>query len=610
MNRLNTTSVHGIFKAVSAPLLDGESTLSGDLSASTWRNAESFTDFTCDGEQAANHTEMRVFRDRSSLYIGGICRQERLVIRERPSKDGWYAFAGDGVELMLGFGEPLPTLAMLRLSADGGRFSSGIAMENWQAAVCTHSWGWSFEIRVPFTSMQAWSYRIGFNAFREDASTAEYQQWIPTEFSSHEIDSLGEILLCSYDDAILFRTGVLPQNTASRNDYEQTVRETAIPACRLDSLPWLSNPTSNGIDVCFVTYGAAHGEIEYRRLYSEKWLKVTDDVALFHRITISGLESNTVYEYRILTKNSVYAKPFQTAAFRFRTPPCDTDAIVKACFFSDAHADVATLSRLVALPQLQDTDIVFDLGDISLQCTSGVNSIMDSGLRLYLELAKGSKIVAGVCGNHDHYGFYNRDHAKMLCGDGVKTYGSFRYGPVLFILLDSGVDIRVDEEEVIANQRLRDEQRDYLTRIKKTPQWTGTAFHVALIHITAYNDKYGSSEIMRMFDGIFDDSAENRLHALIGGHLHFYYSQLPGEDRFNLDYEWSGDSTAEVKIDTPPSSFPWLTLCIPAACGLNGDHEKASALSLSANDRLLRLDLLAVDGRTMHSFQISPDGRC
>ena len=551
---------------------------------------------------------MRIFRDRSNLYIGGICRQKRLVVQERRSKDDWNAFAGDGVEIMLGYGEPSPNLSMLRLSADGGRFSSGISMNSWQSAVRSFDWGWSFEIRVPFDELHTWAYRIGFNAFREDASVSEYQQWIPTEFSSHEVESLGEILLCNYSDAIMFRTGTLPQNSATRSDYEQAVRTTAVLSCRLNSLPWLSNPTEDSIDVCFVTHGVAHGEIEYRRMDSSQWIRISGETSVFHRIPVSELDSDTDYAYRILTKSSVYGKPVQSEVFHFRMPPFNNDATVKTCFFSDVHGDVVNLARLVALPQIQDSDIMFDLGDISLQCTSGLNSVIDSGLRLYLERANGAKIVAGVCGNHDHYGFYNCDHARMLCGDGRKSYSAFRYGPVLFILLDSGVDIRIDDAEVRANQKLRDEQRDFLMRLKITPQWKETSFHIALIHMTAYNDKYGSTEIMRMLDGIFDDSTNNRLHALIGGHLHFYYSQMPGEDMFNIDCVWSGDSTPEVKIDRPPASFPWMTLCIPAACGLNGDREKASVLSLVADANSLRLDLLAVNGEIKHSFILTPDG--
>ncbi len=608
MNSLNTTSTNGRFKAVAAPLLEGPSELSGDLSFSSWQKAANISDFSCDGAIPSNHTEMRIFRDRENLYIGGLCHQEKLVIQQRPSKDDWYAFAGDGVEIMLGYGEPSPILSMLRLSADGGRFSCGISMNRWQSAVRSFNWGWSFEIRVPFDAVHVWSYRIGFNAFREDASVSEYQQWIPTEFSSHEIESLGEILLCSYSDAILFRTGILPQNSATRSGYEQAVHTTAIPSCRLNSLPWLSNPTDDSIDVCFVTHGVAYGEIEYRRMNAMQWIRTSGETSIFHRITVPDLEPDTDYAYRILSKSSVYGKPELSNTFHFRTPPSNNDAIVKACFFSDAHGDVVNLTRLVALPQIQDSDIMFDLGDISLQCTSGLNSVMDSGLRLYLERANGTKIVTGVCGNHDHYGFYNRDHARMFCGDGRKSYGAFRYGPVLFILLDSGVDIKIDDAEVRANQKLRDEQRDFLMHLMKTSQWTETSFHIALIHMTAYNDKYGSTEIMRMLDGIFGDSPNNRLHALIGGHLHFYYSQMPGEGMFNIDCVWSSDSTPEVKIDRPPASFPWLTLCIPAACGLNGDREKASVLSLVADENSLRLDLLAVNGEIKHSFLLTPDG--
>ncbi len=609
MNLLNATFNHGVFKAISAPLLDTTPSLSGELDASAWKDATVFFDMECDGKEPSNATEFRIFRDRSHLYIGGICSQGRIVVPNRPSKDGWHAFAGDGIEIMLGGGEPQPTLAMLRLSADGGRFSSGILLEQWEAACNISDNQWRFEIRLPLKALQSWSYKIGFNIFREDASTGEYQQWIPCEFSAHEIESLGELLLCNYDEAILYRTGTLPASPSSRTDYERTVIETASPSCRLASPPWLTNPTKHSIDVCFVTRSVCHAEVEYKPLIAEVWQKSSSDISNVHRLTIEVCGCGE-YCYRILTKSSVYGKPEVSSTFKFKMITDDCDAKITACLLSDVHADASNLSRLLALPQASTADVIFDLGDISLQCTTGANSILESGLRLYSELADGGKPIVGLRGNHDHYGFYNHIHTKMLCGDGKCPYGAFRYGPVLFILLDNGVDIRQDAAEVAANQQLRDEQRQYLLKLKKTDDWKRTTFHVALTHMTAYNDKYGSQEFIRMLDGVFDDSPQNRLHALIGGHLHFYYSQMPHEDIFDIDMEWSSDHTPEVRIDRPPKSFPWLTLCIPAACGLDGDGDKASLLSLEADKSQLHLSLLSVLGEPKHTFNISPDGHC
>ena len=163
---------------------------------------------------------------------------------------------------------------------------------------------------------------------------------------------------------------------------------------------------------------------------------------------------------------------------------------------------------------------------------------------------------------------------------------------------------------VLENIAMRNRQRQWLLELQQTDLWKETIFHVAVTHMTAYNEKYGSRELIRMLDGVFDFSPEKRLHALIGGHLHFYYAQMPGEMEFLLDMQWSDNHTAEVAVTRPPQAFPYFVMCIPAVCGLNADVRKSALLSLHATAESLELKLFSIDGKVKHAFEIDPAGKC
>ena len=619
MNHLNTICGHGDFKAVSAPLLE-EITLSGDLSHPVWQKAAYFDDFSCQsgaGEfkdrvaiPAKDPTQIRVFRDRKHIYFGGICFQKKVNIRPRENKDHSGAFAGDGVEIMLGYQEPEPYLVMLRLSADGGRFTSGVDFDLFEAETKITNEGWRFEIKLPLTALQAWSWKINFNFFRENTAHDEYQAFSNIDFSSHEVQPMAELLLCSYDDAMLYRTGTLPENPASRKTYQDAVRSTALPAYQMVIPPYLAFASSDGINVCFETAGTAAGCVEYKKSGSAAWQTVTDDPGRFHRLALTGLEPGMEYIYRAGAGTSVYGGFIFEKETSFIMPAADHASETRCIFTSDVHSHTRNLERLLELPAAREADIFLDGGDLSCQCTTGRLSVAGSGFASYVRHAAGKKIIAGVCGNHDHYGFYNRYFLDLHCGDGRNTFGAFRSGPVLFILLDNGVDIRFDALEVQKNMEMRNRQKQWLLELQHTKIWQETVFHVAVTHMTAYNEKYGSREFMSMLDGVFDSTPGKRLHALIGGHLHFYYAQMPGEKTFRMDMQWSGDHTAEVAITEPPAAFPYFVMCVPAVCGLNGDTEKAALLSLHATEEVLDLELFSISGEIKHAFRIEPSGKC
>ena len=619
MNHLNTICGHGDFKAVSAPLLE-EITLSGDLSHPVWQKVAYFDDFSCQsgaGEfkdrvavPAKDPTQIRVFRDRKHIYFGGICFQKKVTVRPRENKDHSGAFAGDGVEIMLGYQEPEPYLVMLRLSADGGRFTSGVDFDLFEAETKITNEGWRFEIKLPLAALHAWSWKINFNFFRENTAHDEYQAFSNIDFSSHEVQPMAELLLCSYDEAMLYRLGGLPENPVSRQTYQDAVRSTALTAYYMVIPPYLAFVRKDSIDICFETAGNAAGCVEYQKAGSDVWHSVTDTPCRFHRLTLTGLEPGREYIYRAGAKARVYGGFVFEKETSFIMPPADNASEIRCTFTSDVHSSTRNLDRLLRLPAAQQADILFDCGDLSCQCTTGRLAVFQSGFDCYVRHAGGKKLIAGVCGNHDHYGFYNRHFMDMYCGNGKNGYGAFRSGPVLFILLDNGVDVQFDDREVLENIAMRNRQRQWLLELQQTDLWKETIFHVAVTHMTAYNEKYGSRELIRMLDGVFDFSPEKRLHALIGGHLHFYYAQMPGEMEFLLDMQWSDNHTAEVAVTRPPQAFPYFVMCIPAVCGLNADGRKAALLSLHATAESLELKLFSIDGKVKHAFEIDPAGKC
>ena len=613
---MNITNINpGLFpiKAIAVPLVPSSIRLNGTLRGKAWQQAERFRDFTTfpDRRNPVSATEVRIFRDRENLYIGGSCFQAQRP--EMKSGDGFPALSGDGIEIVLGTLEPEMDMMMFGVSAAGGRFGSCTDVDVWSVACAVTANGWTFEMKIPFTLFREFSYKLCFNIFRRDAAAAEFQAWNRISFSTFELEHGGELLLCDYASAAFFKTGRLPELPFERAQYEQLLAVTAVPAGKLLYTPYLTVSATGHMDVVFFTAGESGGAVEYRAAGTENWNRTNDAVAgafeqaRFHRLSLAGLEPGLTHEYRIVTWNALHGPEWRSEIFRFEMPAASRQKISFGVL-ADCHGARGNVSGLLALPAMRAAELWCDLGDSVLQYATGKFTFMESAIATYAQAAGGGRPIVGVRGNHDQHGRRGSDFIQLLGTAGGRSYGSFRWGPVLFILLDNGADVCRDHCETEENRRLRNEERRWLFALRRSSEFREAEFRVALTHMTPYDDQYGSREFLRMTTGVFGDSEADRLHALIGGHLHFYYAQLPHRRSFELDREWSSDRTSSVKLTIPPVALPYFTICIPGGCGVENESAKSAALTVAMESGGLRFRLWNAGGTCIHCFLVRPDG--
>lgn len=604
----------GIFpqKAISAPFISGKIPLYGELTSAVWQQAARISDFTDDICERDN-AEIRIFRCEDAIYIGGKCNVSNMTITQNSNCGKWQGLNGDHVELLFGPLSPYDELMMIAISSAGNLFYSGVASKDIEYKVHCENNAWSFEACLPMSVFHSWSYGMRFNCFWQLTADNAFLQWRKIAFSTFEPEHAGELLFCSYQDALFYKTGFRPDCNYNRNDYEAAINAQAPDQAALLSTPWLTAPSESSVDACFFTSGAVQALLQFRETGDGSWRNTyptqiaSFPATSFHRLSMTGLIPGKQYEYRIVTKKHVDDTAALSQSWTFRHLP--TNGETHCAFFSDAHGDAENLQRLLALQSVKTADFIGDLGDLSLQYGMSKRALFHYGLKTYADASGGGKPLVILRGNHDQHGMFASELLQASSGPDGRSFYAFRCGSTLFLALDSGVDVKRHPYEIEENCRLRDDERQWILELQKSSLWLNARFRVALIHMTAYDGKYGSQEFIRMTSGLFDDTPDKRLHAFIGGHLHFYYHQMPHSDAFGVDGPWSQDSTSSVQLTQPPAAFPWFTICIPAACGIAYQNAMAAYLKLDTQGDELHLELRNVHDCVLHSFRIYSSGQ-
>ena len=94
-----------------------------------------------------------------------------------------------------------------------------------------------------------------------------------------------------------------------------------------------------------------------------------------------------------------------------------------------------------------------------------------------------------VRGNHETRGAYARNFSRYLAGPEGKFYYAFTYGPIRFIVLDSGEDkpdTDVEYSGLVDFDNYILEQKEWLARELESPEFRAASFRVVLSHIHAF----------------------------------------------------------------------------------------------------------------------------
>lgn len=257
-------------------------------------------------------------------------------------------------------------------------------------------------------------------------------------------------------------------------------------------------------------------------------------VETLHKITISGLEKNTEYRYRIFSREVLshyghrvmYGDIASTNVYsrkplRFTTFDRGKQEIAFT-ILNDIHSRVDDLKALSKEVQYGNTDFVIFNGDM-VSFMNGEEQFFEGFMDDAVEMFAGEVPVFFARGNHETRGAFSIRFPDYFPTSSGNLYYSFRQGPVHFIVLDPGEDkpdSDIEYSGLADFDAYRTEQAGWLKKELEKEDFKTAGFRVVIIHIPPLGSSWhGPLDIQKKFLPILNKAG---IDVMICGHIHRY----------------------------------------------------------------------------------------
>ena len=315
------------------------------------------------------------------------------------------------------------------------------------------------------------------------------------------------------------------------------------PSAQITHGPYLQNLSEEEVTVVWTTDKPCKSWVEFSKkeagksFYSQPPRKAyaSQDglccVDTLHRVTVMGLEKNTTYFYRVLSQEVKELLPYRPVLGNI----VSTDIWKKPLTFTTLDGRQETLSmvmindihgkndlqkRLLEMAPPQNVDMVVFCGDMC-NYINKQSDIFTGFLDTSVGLFASSKPFVYVRGNHETRGAYARNIYRYLAER--KFYYAFTYGPIRFIVLDSGEDkpdTDVEYSGLVDFDNYILEQKEWLARELESPEFRADSFRGVLSHIPfAKGGWYGSERLRKQLLPLLESV---RIDLMLSGHNHAF----------------------------------------------------------------------------------------
>jgi predicted phosphodiesterase len=309
--------------------------------------------------------------------------------------------------------------------------------------------------------------------------------------------------------------------------------------------PYLQYAARNAMAVMFITNLPAYSWVEYgeTNALGQKAHSVTNGLVdaynRVNRITLNNLQPGTKYYYRVVSKEITGFEPYrltyggtlESEVFSFTAPLADADTM-RCLILNDIHDRPDSIPHLVQMNGSDPYEFVFFNGDV-FDYQTNEQQIVDHMLQPCINSFASEKPFMYVRGNHETRGKYSRDLHHYFCTPQGNQYYSFTWGPVHFIVLDTGED-KTDDTPVYGGivdfDAYRQEQQLWLEEIMQTRAFKKARFKVVLMHIPPFysGDWHGTMHCRELFNPVFN---KYRIDLCISGHTHIYGVHPPVKEQ-------------------------------------------------------------------------------
>ena len=317
------------------------------------------------------------------------------------------------------------------------------------------------------------------------------------------------------------------------------------PSVKITHGPYLQNLSENEVTVVWTTDKPCKSWVEFskkedgKNFYSQLPRKAyaSQDglccVDTLHRVTVTGLEKNTTYFYRVLSQEVKELLPYRPVLGNI----VSTDIWKKPLTFTTLDGRQETLSmvmindihgkndlqkKLLEMAPPQNVDMVVFCGDMC-NYINKQSDIFTGFLDTSVGLFASRKPFVYVRGNHETRGAYARNFSRYLAGPEGKFYYAFTYGPIRFIVLDSGEDkpdTDVEYSGLVDFDNYILEQKEWLARELESPEFRAASFRVVLSHIPfGKGGWYGSERLRKQLLPLLESV---RIDLMLSGHNHTF----------------------------------------------------------------------------------------
>ena len=260
-------------------------------------------------------------------------------------------------------------------------------------------------------------------------------------------------------------------------------------------------------------------------------------IGRWHKVTVDGLEPNTLYRYRVLHKGittnqgnkrvryteSKGSDVYRRQPYTIRTLGGGED-VTRFAIGNDFHDKPELISQLFSKDIItpQRYDFVLYNGDMVSSFESEerlVNSVIAPSVAQFATQVP----LFFSRGNHETRGAAATTYTDYFPTTTAEPYYTFSDGPALFIVLDGGEDkpdSDIEYHDLVRYDNYREREAKWLKSVVESEQFKAAAVKIVIIHIPPKSSGWhGEAEIARLFVPILNQAG---IDAMFCGHIHKY----------------------------------------------------------------------------------------
>lgn len=250
-------------------------------------------------------------------------------------------------------------------------------------------------------------------------------------------------------------------------------------------------------------------------------------VRKIHRFVLSDLKPATAYSYEIVKLDTNTAKIIPVSSGKFTTAP---ETGVRHRFIAIGDTQVSpddrkkAISSMLKLPEGKNADFFVSLGDVAETFVTFAPHYFDSFLNI-LHKNKFFKPVMLVKGNHEYRG----NETEVYNDHFGRSYYTFRYGEVFYIVLDTGEG--ADTLWLPGNHllwtdttQLFEEQVKFLERVISSPACQNAKYRIVIAHASPfkYHAPFYAQSIRKLTEKFFFGTDPRcKIDLWLCGHVHY-----------------------------------------------------------------------------------------